>query len=104
VRRLALHCFLALALVLAQLGIQAHALSHVGEGVHGHDGPVQQSDHDPASCLAFGAAAGGAVASFALPLGAEAPRAVAAALGFADPLLPSAALTRFASRAPPFRS
>jgi hypothetical protein len=103
VRRLVLHCFLALALVLAQLGIQAHALSHVGDGVHGHDGPVKQSDHDPASCLAFGAAAGGAVASSALPLGTEAPHAVPA-LGSADPLLPSIALSRFASRAPPVRS
>ena len=102
-RRLALHWLLAVALVLAQLGIQAHALSHAGAGLHGHDGPVQQSDHDPASCIAFGAAAGGAVPSSALPLGAEAPHAVPA-LGFADPLLPSIALSRFASRAPPVQS
>jgi hypothetical protein len=102
-RRLALHWLLALALVLAHVGVQVHALSHAGAALHGHDGPVQQSDHDPASCLAFGAAAGGAVASSALPLGTEPPRA-APAVGSADPLLPSTALTRFASRAPPVRS
>ena len=102
-RRLALHWFLALALVFAQLGVQAHALSHAGAGLHGHDGPVEQSDHDPASCLAFGAAAGGGVPSSALSLGAEAPHAVPA-LGSADPLLPSIALSRFASRAPPVHS
>jgi hypothetical protein len=103
VRRFALHWLLAVALVLAQLGIQAHALSHVGEALHGHDGPVKHADHDPASCLAFGAAAGGAAPSCALPFGAEAPNAVPP-LGSADPLLPSIALSRFASRAPPVHS
>ena len=59
--------------------------------------------HDPASCLAFEAAAGGAVAPSGLTLGGEPPDAVAG-LASADPLLPSIALSRFASRAPPVLS
>jgi hypothetical protein len=99
-RRPVLHWLLAAALVLAQLGVQAHALSHAGKALHGQDGALQQSGHDPASCLAFDAAAGGAPASTALPLVAEVPHAVPG-LASADPLLPSTALARFASRAPP---
>jgi hypothetical protein len=102
-RRLAARWFLALALVLAQLGIHAHALSHLGDALSGHDGGIHQTKHDPASCLAFEAAAGAAVAPSSLPLGAESPATVAG-LASADPLLPAAALSRFASRAPPFHS
>jgi len=102
-RRLAARCLLAAALVVAQLGIHAHALSHLGNALSGHDGGIHQTKHDPASCLAFEAAAGAAVAPSGLTLGGEGPDAVA---GFAcaDPLLPSIALSRFASRAPPLRS
>jgi hypothetical protein len=99
----ALHWLLGLALVVAQAGVQAHALSHLGKALHGHDAAIQHTDHDPASCLAFDAAAGGAIAPSVLPLGGDAPRAVAG-LTSADPLLPSLALARFASRAPPVRS
>ena len=99
----ALHWFLGLALVVAQLGIQAHALSHLDSALYGRDGAIHQTDHDPASCLAFDTAAGGTLTPSALPLGGEAPRAVAG-LTSADPLLPSLALARFASRAPPFFS
>ena len=76
-RRRALHWLLAAALVFAQFGVQAHALSHLGKVLHGQDGTFQQTSHDPATCLAFEAAAGGAVTSAALPLGGEAPHAVA---------------------------
>jgi len=102
-RRLALHWLLGLALVVAQLGIHAHALSHLGDARSGHDGGFQQTKHDPASCLAFEAAAGAALAPSGLALGGEAPDGVAA-LAPADPLLPSIALSRFASRAPPVLS
>jgi hypothetical protein len=102
-RRVALHWFLAVALVVAQLGIQWHALSHLEEARYEPLGAVHHPDHEPEFCLAFDAAAGGAVASSALPLGGDAPGDVPG-LGFADPLLPSFALERFASRAPPVRS
>ena len=102
-RRLALHWLLALALAVAQLGIQAHALSHLGYALYGDDSGVQQTKHDPASCLAFEAAAGGAATSTGLALGGETPDGVAG-LASADPLLPSIALSRFASRAPPVLS
>ena len=102
-RRRALHWLLAAALVFAQFGVHAHALSHVGKVLNGQDGTFQQTSHDPATCLAFEAAAGGAVTSAALPLGGEAPHAVAG-LAPTDPLLPSLALARFASRAPPVLS
>src|SRR5262245_26267638 len=99
-RRRALHWLLAAALVFAQFGVQAHALSHLGKVLSGQDGTYQQTNHDPAACLAFEAAAGGAVTSAALSLGGEAPHAVIG-LASCDPLLPSLALARFASRAPP---
>lgn len=102
-RRRALHWLLAAALVFAQFGVHAHALSHLGKALNGPDGTLQQTGHDPASCLAFEAAAGGAATSSALPLGGEAPRVVAGLAAF-DPLLPSFALARFASRAPPVLS
>jgi hypothetical protein len=104
VRRLLAHWFLALALVLAQVGIHAHALSHLEEVLYGHDGGVEHPGHGAELCLAFDAAAGGAVAPSALPLGCPAPVAAGPALGDSDPLLPSRALERFASRAPPVRS
>ena len=100
VPRRAVHWLLAAALVVAQLGIHAHALSHLGKALYGHDGTIQTNDDAP-SCLAFDAAAGGAVAPPALSLGTVPPRAVFR-LASADPLLPSLALARFASRAPPF--
>ena len=103
-RRSVLNWLLAAALVFAQLGVQAHALAHAGKVLQGQDGALQQSGHDPASCLAFDAAAGGALASFpSLPLAAEAPQGIPA-LACADPLLASTALARFASRAPPLHS
>lgn len=99
-RRLALHGLLGLALVIAQLGLHTHALSHLDEARYGHDGALHYPVHAPELCLAFEAAAGGAGAPAALPLDGEAPRAFAG-LAPADPLLPSLALARFASRAPP---
>src|SRR5262245_42158045 len=102
-RRRALHWLLAAALVFAQFGVHAHALSHLGKVVNGQDGTYQQTGHDPASCLAFEAAAGGAATSSALPLSGEALHA-AAGLASCDPLLPTLALARFASRAPPLFS
>jgi hypothetical protein len=102
-RRRALHWLLAAALVFAQLGVHAHGLSHLGKALYGQDGAAQQTSHDPATCLAFETAAGGAVTAAALPLGGEAPHTVAG-LAPTDPLLPSLALARFASRAPPVLS
>jgi hypothetical protein len=102
-RRRAVHWFLAAALVFAQLGVHAHALSHLGKAAYGQDGAVPQTGHDRATCLAFDTAAGGTVAPSALTLCAETPDAIAG-LASADPLLPSIALTRFASRAPPVLS
>jgi hypothetical protein len=91
---------LATALVVAQYGVFAHALSHVDKARYGHDGGVP-AGHTAQLCIAFAAAAGGALLSSDLP-----PRAAAApdappALAPADPFLPAIALTRFASRAPP---
>jgi hypothetical protein len=104
VRRLVAHWFLAAALVVAQLGIQAHALSHLEEALYEPFGFLHHPDHEPELCLAFDAATGGAVAPSALSLGCAAPVATGPALGHADPLLPPRALERFASRAPPVRS
>ena len=103
-RRLALHWLLAAALVLAQLGIFAHALSHLDRALRGHDGAVHHTDHKAETCLAFAAASGGAAASSALPLLVFGAPCAAPRLGLTDPLLPSLALDRFASRAPPVRS
>jgi hypothetical protein len=103
-RRLALHWFLAVALVVAQLGIQAHALSHLDQALHGHDGAIHQTDHKAEACLAFDAAAGGAATSSPLASVVADAECAAPGLGSADPLLPSFALDRFASRAPPLRS
>jgi hypothetical protein len=98
--RLAAHWLLAVALVVAQHGVYAHALSHLEEDLHGHDGDAKV-DHGRDVCAAFAAASGGAVGSNDAPLCAEAIPHGAAGPAAADPLLPSVALTRFASRAPP---
>jgi hypothetical protein len=99
-RRLAAHWLLALALVVAQHGVYAHALSHLDEDLHGHDGGAKV-DHGRDVCAAFGAASGGAVGSCELAPHAAAPPDHLVGPAPADPLLPSLALTRFASRAPP---
>jgi len=89
---------LAAALVLAQYGVNAHALSHL-EALYG-DG----FNHAAELCVAFGAASGGAAPSGELALGAvPAPGNLVASVP-SDPLLPPLALTRFASRAPPLAS
>jgi hypothetical protein len=99
-RQLLSRLVLAAALVVAQHGVYAHALSHVGKTPYGQDGSTP-AKHPAAVCLAFVAAASGALPSGDLPLTAdEAPAAVAAPAP-ADPFLPPLALTRFASRAPP---
>jgi hypothetical protein len=92
--------FLAAALVVAQHGVYAHALSHLDEARYGHDGGVP-AKHAPEVCVAFVAAAGGAVASSDPPLSAAAPQDHFVGPAPADPLLAPLALTRFASRAPP---
>jgi hypothetical protein len=95
VRRLAT-LFLAAALVVAQHGVYAHALSHL----YGNDGGAKVN-HGQNVCATFTAGAGGAVGWGDLPLQADAPPDHVVAPAPADPLLPSLALTRFASRAPP---
>jgi hypothetical protein len=94
--RRALHWLLAATLVVAQLGIQAHALSHL----YGNDGGGKVN-HGQNVCTAFTAGVGGAVGWGDLPLQADVPPDHVVAPAPADPLLPSLALTRFASRAPP---
>jgi hypothetical protein len=101
-RRLALRWLLALALVVAQFGVHAHALSHLGAALHGQDSGFQV-DHDRELCVAFDAVAAGAGASGDLPRAGPA-RCDVTAPGLADPLLRPLALTRFASRAPPLAS
>jgi hypothetical protein len=95
--------FLAAALVVAQHGVYAHALSHLEEALYGHDGHAH-SDHAREVCVAFDAASGGTVASSDPPLAADPAPSGCVAIAPADPLLPSLALTRFASRAPPLAS
>jgi hypothetical protein len=87
---------LAAALVLAQYGVNAHALSHLDEALYG-DG----FDHAAEICVAFDAASGGAPPSGGLAPGAALAPGGLVAPAPSDPLLPPLALTRFASRAPP---
>ena len=94
-RRLA-SLFLAVALVVAQHGVYAHALSHL----YGNDGGGKVN-HGQSVCAAFTAGSGGAVGWGDLPLQADAPPDHVVVPARADPLLPALALTRFASRAPP---
>ena len=91
--------FLAAALVVAQHGVYAHALSHLEGALYGHDGGAP-TKHAPEVCVAF-AASGGAAASSDPPLYVEPTPYGAVGLDAADPLLCPLALTRFASRAPP---
>jgi len=92
--------FLAAALVVAQHGVYAHALSHLEEDLYAHDGDARV-DHGREVCAAFAAASGGVVGSSDPPPCIEAAPCTAAGPEALDPLLPPLALTRFASRAPP---
>jgi hypothetical protein len=88
---------LAVALVVAQVGVHAHALSHFEEALYGDVHP----DHSAEVCVAFAGASGGAAVSADSPLvPGRAPCALAGRRP-ADPLLSPLALTRFSSRAPP---
>lgn len=98
-RQLLARLLLAAALVAAQHGVYAHALSHLGT-VHGPDGDVPSS-HGTEVCVAFASASGGAVGSGDAASHGDASVSGCAAPALADPLLPSLALARFASRAPP---
>lgn len=99
-RRLLPRLFLAAALVVAQHGVLAHALSHVGKAPYGEDGGAP-ANHPAEVCVAFVAAAGGALPSGDLTLAADDVPPAVTAPAPADPFLPPLALTRFASRAPP---
>lgn len=88
---------LAAALVAAQAGVHAHALSHLEETLHGDVHP----DHAAEVCVAFAGASGGAAASAHPPLVSGPAPGVFVGSAPADPLLPPLALTRFGSRAPP---
>ena len=99
-RRLIASWLLGVALVFAQHGVYVHALSHVGEALHGDEGQAP-ADHPREVCVAYAAASGAAPASCAPALSAEPVPIGRVAPAPADPLLPSLALTRFASRAPP---
>ena len=99
-RQLLPRLFLAAALVVAQQGVLAHALSHLGKTPYGQDGGAP-AKHPVEVCVAFVAAGSGALPSGDLPLAAEKVPDALAAPAPADPFLPPIALTRFASRAPP---
>jgi hypothetical protein len=92
--------FLAAALVVAQHGVFAHALSHLDKARYGHDGGAP-AGHPAGVCVAFAAAAGSALASSDLPLHGDAPPDHFVGPAPGDPFLRPLALTRFASRAPP---
>ena len=99
-RQLLPRLFLAAALVVAQHGVHAHALSHLGKTPYGQDGGPP-ANHPAEVCLAFAAASGGAVGSGELPVCADAPPDHFSGPAPTNPLLAPLALTRFASRAPP---
>jgi hypothetical protein len=102
-RRLAARWLLAVALVVAQHGVYAHALSHFEADLYGDDSGGLL-DHGQDVCAAFVSASGGAVGSGDPTLSGAPARCGAVGPDAADPLLPSLALTRFASRAPPLAS
>jgi len=103
-RRLAVHWLLAIAIAVLAPGGYVHALSHLGgdpiRGQQQRKGDAKT--HAPYACElcgAYAAADGGAA-----PAAADALVVSPAATPVgqpAEPLLPPAALTRFASRAPP---
>jgi hypothetical protein len=101
-RRLVAHWLLALAIAALAPSGYAHALTHLGDELakshkKGDAGP--QAPHACALCAAHAGADGGATRAAVVPvLVLPAARPVGRA---ADPFLPPAALTRFASRAPP---
>jgi hypothetical protein len=103
VARLVRAWLLGVALVFAQHGVYAHALSHFGETSDGHDSHAP-AEHPREVCIAYAAASGAAAASCAPPLSVQPVPIGHVAPAPADPLLPSLALTRFASRAPPAAS
>jgi hypothetical protein len=101
-RRLVAHWLLALAIAaLAPSGF-AHALTHLGDELaksHQKGDAAPQTPHACALCAAHAGADGGAARTAAVPL-LVLPAATPVGRA-AEPFLPPAALTRFASRAPP---
>jgi hypothetical protein len=101
-RRLAAHWLLVLAIAALAPSGYVHALTHLGDELaksHKNGDAAPQATHACALCASYAGADGGAVRAAAVPL---LVLPAATPLGRpAEPLLPSAALTRFASRAPP---
>jgi len=102
-RRLVASCLLGVALAFAQHGAYVHGLSHLDGTADGHDTHAP-ADHPREVCVAYAAASGAAAPSCVPPLAAAPVPIGRVAPAPADPLLPSLALTRFASRAPPAAS
>jgi len=101
-RRLLARCLLALAVAALAPGAYLHALTHVDDELarHHHKGDTTPTPpHACALCAAYAGADGAVASAAAVPLLALPEATVAGRL--AEPLLPPAALTRFASRAPP---
>jgi hypothetical protein len=101
-RRLAAHWLLALAIAALAPGGYLHALTHFGEELarsHEKGDTTPPAPHGCALCAAYSGADGAVASAAAVPLLALPEATVAGRL--AEPLLPPAALTRFASRAPP---
>jgi hypothetical protein len=104
-RRLLTHWLLAFAIAGLAPGGYLHALTHLGDELARHQ---QKGDTTPtpphacAVCAAYAGADGGAPSAAAVPL-LVLPAATPVARP-AEPYLPPAALTRFASRAPPLPS
>jgi hypothetical protein len=102
VRRLVAHWLLALAIAALAPSGYVHALTHLGDDLpnsHEKGDPAAPAPHACALCAAYSASDGGVAPAVGVPvpvLPAATPVARAA-----EPFLPPAALTRFASRAPP---
>jgi hypothetical protein len=101
-RRLLARCLLALAVAALAPSAYLHALTHVDDELarHHHKGDTTPTPpHACALCAAYAGADGGAAPAVTAPV-----LALPAAMPVgrpAEPFLPPAALTRFASRAPP---
>jgi len=101
-RRLLAHCLLALAVAALAPSGYLHALTHLGDELarnHEKGDRAPPTPHACALCAAYAGADGGAAPAAAAPI-LVLPAATPVGRP-AEPFLPPAALTRFASRAPP---
>jgi hypothetical protein len=101
--RFAASYLLAAAVALLAPGAYVHVLTHLDEQLaHSHEKPDDATTHPQYECELCGAYAGsasGAAGTVQTPVFIATPDAET--LAPVEPLLPSLALARFASRAPP---